>query len=181
MPDGPDPKLRLMRDRREPDFRDLDPAKVTLLPGHAGWLRVTVEGDRSYLEVKAVRAFPHSDPSNYISLLDRKERDMVIGTIVDPRGLDSASRALLDEAIERQYFIPTITRVVTLKEEYGAVYCDVETDRGPRHFVAKGLRDGIQEMPDGTLLIPDIDGSRYRVPDVTRLDPRSRGLLDRIT
>jgi hypothetical protein len=121
-----------------------------------------------------------SDPEAYFGFLDARCKDKVIGTVADPSGLDGESRAILGRLLHGHYFIPTIHSVAQLTEEFGAIYFDVETDRGPRHFVAKGLRDAIEELGDGEYLIPDVDGNRYRIADWAELDPRSRRLLERV-
>lgn len=163
---------------REPDFVFLDPGKVKLFKDDSGRLRLTIEGDRSYPEIKVVRAFPLSDPHHYMGFLNAK--DQVIGLVVNPEELDEDSRELATEAVERHYFVPIIERVRSLREEFGAIYFDVETDRGRRQFVAKGIRDAMEELGEGELLIPDVDGNRYRIADWRRLDARSRKLLERV-
>ena len=57
-------------DLPEPDYDFLDPRHVRLFSDDSGRMRMTVEGDRSYLDVKAVRAFPMSLPDQYAGLLD---------------------------------------------------------------------------------------------------------------
>ncbi|MCK4284467.1 MAG: DUF1854 domain-containing protein [Candidatus Brocadiae bacterium] len=166
--------------QKEPYHELLEPEKLRLFRDGSGHLRLTVEGDRSYLDVKVVRAFPLSEPERYIGLLDARSGDKVIGLVPEPQRLDAQSKQIAAEALERHYFVPTITRVVSLTEEFGAVYCDVETDRGPRHFVARGIRDALEDLGDGELLIPDVDGNRYHVADWRGLDPRSRALLERV-
>jgi len=166
--------------RREPDFERLEPEKMRLFRTGNGALRLTVDGDRSYLEVKVVRAFPFSQSEHYITLLDARDRDMVIGMVREPGALEAESRQALEGALGRHYFLPTITRVHSLKEEFGTMYFDVETDRGPRKFVARGLRDGMDELDDGQVIIPDVDGNRCRIADVRELDTRSRRLLERV-
>jgi hypothetical protein len=54
----------------------------------------------------------------------------------------------------------------------------VETDRGRRQFIAKGMRDAIRDLGDGELFIPDVDDNRFRIADWRRLDARSRRLLE---
>jgi len=165
---------------REPAYDFLDPKRTSLWRDDRGCLHLTIQGDRSYLDVKVVRAFPHSVPHGYIGLLDAGRSDRTIGIVVDPTGMDTASQRTVEEALERHYFIPTITRVMSLKEEFGAVYIDVETDQGRRHFVARGIRDAAEELGDGGLLIPDVDGNRYRIADWRGLDARSRSLLESV-
>ena len=67
-----------------------------------------------------------------------------------------------------------------MREEFGAIYCEVETDRGRRQFIARGARDAIEELAGGEFLIPDVDGNRYRVPAPQHLDTRSKRLLERV-
>ena len=155
----------------------LEPSRVKLTTDGSGRVRLTIEKNRSYLEVKAVRAFPFSDPERYIGLLDANNADKTIGLIASPADLDAASRQILVDALSGHYFMPTITKICTMKEQYGAAYFDVETDRGNRHFVSKGLRDGTRDLGNGELLIPDVDGNRYRVADWRRLDAQSRKFL----
>jgi hypothetical protein len=165
---------------REPYYESWDSGRLRLFQDGSGRRRLTVEGDCSYLDVKVVRVFPLSDPDNYIALLDAKGRDKVIGLVKDPGELDPDSRQVAEAALQRHYFVPTITRIRSMTEEFGAIYCDVETDRGPRQFVGRGLRDAIEHVGDGELMIPDVEGNRYRVADWRRLDTRSRRLLERV-
>jgi hypothetical protein len=139
---------------------------------------MTVEDDRSYLDVKVVAAFPRSDRERFIGFLDGK--DKVIGLVADTREMDEESRTTALKALRRHYFMPTIARVHSMREEYGAVYFDVDTDCGRRQFVCKGLRDAIEDMGEGEIIVPDVDGNRYRVADWNALDPRSKRLLERV-
>ncbi len=165
---------------REPAYDFLDARRIKLRLDGRGHLRLTIDGDRSYLDIKVVKAFPHSEPLGYFGLLDARAGDKVIGIVVDPAEMDSTSEQAVEGALQHHYFIPTITRVTSLKEEFGAVYMEAETDRGPRHFVARGIRDGIEDLGDGSLLLPDVDGNRYRIVDWRRRGPKSRRLLERV-
>ncbi len=169
-----------LRSIREPYYESWDARGLRLFRDDTGRLRLTVEDDRSYLEVKVVRTFPLSEPDRYIGLLDARSGDKVIGLVPAPDELDAESRRTAAEAVDRHYFVPTVTEVHAMTEEVGAVYCDVETDRGRRQFIARGIRDAMEELGDGELMIPDVDGNRYRVADWRRLDPQSRRLLERV-
>ena len=161
---------------REPHYERLPTEKMRLYHDGSGCLRLTIEGSRSYRDVKVVRAFPFSEPERYIALLDGF--DKVIGLLDRVEDLQEDSQKVAEESLRQHYFIPTIKTVTSLKEQFGAVYMDVETDRGDRHFVAKGLRDAIVHLGDGELLIADVDGNRYRIADLRQLDPKSRRFLE---
>jgi len=167
-------------DPREPDFEFLDPTLVRLSDDGAGRLRLMVADNRCYLDVKVVRAFPLSMAHSFYGLLDGAGKDRVIGLIVSPDELDPDSRALAEASLQRHYFMPTITKIHSLKEEFGAVYFDVDTDRGRRHFVARGIRDATEESAGGELRLKDADGNRFRVVDWRTLDAKSRRLLGEV-
>ena len=167
-----------LRTVREPDFDFLDPGMVRVFRDESGKLRLTLEGDRSYFDVKAVRCFPLSDPDGYVGLLSHL--DKVIGVLRSVEELEPSSRDTVLDALHHRYFTPLIHRVVRMKEEFGAVYCEVETDHGRREFVARGIRDTLEELGDGHLLLFDVDGNRYCIADWRKLDARSRRLLERI-
>ena len=142
-------------------------------------LVLTVENDRSYLKVRAVRAFPLSELNEFIGLLDAIS-GREIGMLLHLRDLDSPTRLLIQHEIDKRYFIPKISRITQAKKEFGAVYWDVETDRGGREFVVRGVRDSIHEIEPGRFLISDVDGNRLEVPQISELDTRSQALWDRI-
>ena len=162
----------------EPFYAALDAARMRLFRDGTGRLRLTIEGDRSFLEAKVVRTFPLSNPDHYLGFLDG--RDHVIGLVAEPQELDEQSRATIEEELRRRYFTPVIVRVYEAREEFGSVYCDVETNHGRRQFVAEALRDTLEELADGQLMLADVNGNRYIVEHWQRLDPRSRRLLERL-
>lgn len=162
---------------REPyELRILDPKQVKLFRT-GGVTRLTIKNECSYLRIISARAFPLSDPDHYIGFLDGAGKD--IGLIVDPSLLDPESRQILEEELEKRYFVPVVERVISVKEEFGTVYWRVETDRGEKEFIVRNLRDNIQELSSTRLLITDVDGNRFEIPDINRLDAKSLGIIMR--
>ncbi len=158
------------------ELRILDP-KSTRVFRAAGVTRITLENDRSWIKVTVSRAFPLSDPAHYIGFLDGGGKD--IGILLDPDPLDVESRKVVDEELEKRYFVPVVERVLTVKEEFGSVYWRVETDRGEVEIVIRNLRDSIQELSASRVIITDVDGNRFEFPDITKIDGKSQGILMR--
>jgi len=142
---------------------------------HGGVLRLTVADDRSYCLVRGYRAFPISDPDHYYGVTDGAGKD--IGVIVNPAHLDDASRHAIQDELEKRYFVPVVIDVIGIKEEYGSILWDVETDRGTKRYVVRSLRDNLVELPDRRLLITDIEGNRFEVSDLRSLDSKSQEVL----
>jgi hypothetical protein len=159
------------------DFRlkFLDPGKVKFFrAGDA--LRITIEGDRSCLRVVPMRAFPVSMRDRYISLRDMEGNEL--GMIRDPDKLDKESRRLLAEEIRKRYFTPVIRGIRTLRDKFGIVEWEVETDRGAKKFLTRSLHDSLKETETG-FIVTDIENNRYEIRDYSDLDPRSAAILAR--
>lgn len=156
------------------ELRILDP-KRTKIYRVAGVPRLTLENDRSWSKAVAARAFPLSDPEHYIGFLDGQGKD--IGMLHDPSLLDPASRKVVEEELEKRYFVPIIEIVESVKEEFGTVYWSVKTNKGTKEIIVRNLRDNLQEIPPSRVLITDVDGNRYEFPDVSKLDTKSMGIV----
>lgn len=156
----------------------IDPARVRLFRGPRGVLRCTIEGERTVLRAKIVRAFPVSEQSRWINVLDGKNKEVCL--VEDPSQLDPESSALVAEELERFYRISDVLRIHAIKQEYRTLFWDVETDRGRRDFVVKWSGDTLFWRQTNELLLVDIDTNRFRIPDVTRLDPQSQKHLNAI-
>src|SRR6185369_15591445 len=109
-------------------------------------------------EISVARAFPISDPDRFIGFLDSDGKD--IGIVKDPDLLDPDSQRIVAEELELRYFVPVIEKVVSVKEEFGSVYWTVETNRGPKEFVVRNLKDSVLELPGNRAILTDVDGNR---------------------
>jgi len=141
-------------------------------------LRLTVGDEKSYLAVKPVWAAPLSRPNTYLSLLDGKGEEIVL--LSDPGVLPPASWAAVQRELRQRYLTATVTSVTSARQEYGATYWSVATDRGPRDFVTQNLQENALWLSDDHLLLLDVDGSRFEIPAISALDPRSRGIIHEI-
>jgi len=163
----------------EEELKILDPKKVQICKDEFNRLRLKVDGDKEYPEVKAVMEFPLTGPENFISLFeinDGKKGDE-IGIIEDVGKLDSRSRKILKTELKKEYFMPKITKINSMKEFHGVTKFNVETDKGRRVFETRHKED-IRKMSGGRVVIKDADGNRYEIVDHKKLDQRSRDLID---
>lgn len=163
-------------------FEPLNPEKMMLHrdPGKSDGLSLTIlaEGTdsiRAYHGVSVRRAFPISGADHMVTFVDRDGNE--IGVLLDPAQLDPASLQALDAEMELAYFVPRITKIIDLKDEYGLRTWQVETDRGPREFATQSRYD-VRPVSKTRYFIRDVDGNRYEISDTRSLDPKSRSKLD---
>ncbi len=133
-------------------------------------LRMIIEEDKCCLRVVAMRSFPISMRDQYISIRDMKGNEL--GMIRDPGRLDKDSRKLLGEELRRRYFTPVIHKINSLRDKFGIVEWEVETDRGSKTFLTRSLHDSLKETDTG-YMITDMENNRYEIHDYSVLDSRT--------
>jgi hypothetical protein len=129
----------------------------------------------THTNLKAVLMFPLTDRDQFIHLSDPDKNE--IGIIRNIDSLDPQSQAALRQELAKAYFIPTITRIKNMKEEFGISSWTVETDSGERKFEVRDRRD-IRYITGTHLIIRDVDGNRFEIPDLTKLDAQSLVILE---
>lgn len=150
-------------------------AKKLRFSRHGATLRLTVADDRSCLNVRVLRAFPLSDPKQYLSVREAGGRE--IGVLSDPGQLDTENRKMVDEELERRYLTLRILRVLGVTERFGTSDWEVETDRGKKTFTTRNLRENVQRPTPGRIILIDTDNNRYAVDSLDDLDLSSRELI----
>ena len=156
------------------DLRVLDESRVRIFD-FGGMPRATLEGEFSCIRAQLTRAFPLSDPHRYWGLLDGDGKD--IGMLTDPSKLDAASKSIGERELDKRYFTPVVMHVFEAKEDYGAFLWDVETDKGRRTYVIRGMKDSMAELSPSRMLLTDVEGNRFEIPDITKLPADAQGII----
>lgn len=132
-----------------------------------------------YDRIRVVRSFPFTDRNKYISIRTIDEKSKEIGMIKDlAADVTPETRQMLEEQMDIRYFTPVIKKINNIKDEYGHAYFDVETDQGPCKFVIYMNSSSVVNLSDVRLLISDLDGNRFEIPDYTKLSARELKMLD---
>ncbi len=160
---------------------DLTPknAHFTASKGNLISLELTNEdGKKEFFErIVAIRAFPITDPNYFISIREpdgkNNKKGSEIGLIEDISVFDEETVALLNSELDRRYFTPKIQKILSLREKLGQNYWDVITDAGKFSFVVRNSGSNIRTLEDGRVLIFDIDGNCFEIPDPDKLDKAS--------
>jgi hypothetical protein len=159
----------------EQELRFLDPEDVTFWRDRFGQLMLKLTDGREYREVVLTLAFPLTHPSRMLVLRDSELHE--IGIIDDYLTVDEQSRKLLEEELEKAYFIPRILRILSAQQEHHLGTFEVETDRGPRTVQIEFLQR-IRFLPGGRVVLQDVDANRYEIASINNLDARSQALLE---
>lgn len=146
-------------------------------------LTLTLADGTCYPRVTLRRCFPLSAKrTNIIVRIPESETQMEyeLGMIEDVEELDPGSQEAVARELQLHYFVPTIQRILTIREEFGFLYWQVETDRGPKEFVMRdSIIGSVRQVSPNRWLVIDINQTRYEVRDITVLDNHSQELLRR--
>ena len=147
-------------------------------PEGAIHLRLEVEDQFCIPNARVKRAFPLSRTGEFLSLqgADGKE----IGMLRDLAEVEDQTRRLLEEELDRRYFTPRIERIDALKQDAGMWRFNVQTQRGPTEFYVRNWRDSAVEIAVNRWQIVSVDGGRFEIPDLSKLDPQSLRLVDQL-
>ena len=150
------------------------PATIRLYREPDWILNMSVGGQR-HSDIVVVRAAPLTYPDRYVCFLDANGREICM--VEDPSGLDTGSRQILREELDRRYLTSTIQRIHFARREAGACYVDADTSRGRREFVVQETPESIRWLGDHRLLLIDVDGNRFESHNIRTLDRKSARLL----
>ena len=149
--------------------------RIRLLRGPGGEMRVEIAEDRCLLRGKAVWAFPLSF-KQYVSILDGKDKEFCL--IEDPDALDAESREILFASLDAYYRVYRIRAVREYRNEWRTSFWEVETDHGVREFVMRWELDSVLVPKENEILIIDIDGNRFHIPDFEAMDDKCKQIFE---
>ncbi len=142
-----------------------------------GFLSLKVE-DKEYKRVGFYLTFPMTNPEEFISIREADEKAREIGLIEKLTDLDPKQQEMVREQIRLRYFMPIITRILDIKDEYGYAYWHVMTNFGACRFTTQMRGNTVVYLSDRRLMLTDIDGNRYEITDFFKLSPTERKKMD---
>ena len=129
-----------------------------------------------------LRLFPLHEPEKFLSVRrqaqSHRDRNTELGIIESLDSFSNEEKALILQELEKRYFVPEITRVKNAKEEFGHTYWEVETTAGERSFTTFDMSSSLVRIDANSVLLIDVDGSRYLIPDLKKADDKAIKMLD---
>lgn len=129
-----------------------------------------------YAVARILALFPLTSPDRLLSLRDRDGRE--VGVLDGLDGLDEEARRIAARELDLSYFLPCITDIDSIVEARGLVIWDVTTDRGPRVFEVREIRSNLRRLPGDRIIVCDVDGNRYDIPELGGLPAPARRLVE---
>jgi hypothetical protein len=161
-----------MSDSIPKENNDCEEAELRLERRNDGQLWAVLPDKETPVWVR--RCFPWTAPARFVSLRDRDEEEVALVRDLDE--LEPDSRRVLATSLAEAGFVLEVTGVKAVEDEIEIRTFHVQTKQGARRF--QTLRDEWpRAMPDGGILLKDVAGDLYLVPDPKALDRPSRDRL----
>lgn len=154
-------------------YIDGDIAKFT--PKDITTVDVELQDGTTFRNTEPRCLFPSSNDRKFITLLDENGAELAV--IRDLNTLPAEQQKIIEGCLAEYYLIPRIVKILNTTEKFGLITLDAETDRGTARIEIRNLLYGFKQMGN-RLLLRDRNDNRYEVPDLTKLDSKSRHLLD---
>lgn len=117
------------------------------------------------------REFPFEMLWEFISVLDEDQQEIGIIRRID--AFEGEAKELLVNELNRRYYAPVIEAILQVKERYGFSYWKVRTKEGNVSFTLHDTFRSIVRAEGNRLILLDVDGNRFEIPDAEALDRKS--------
>lgn len=144
----------------------------------AGGFAAIKVGEKDYGHINILRTFPFSSLWEFLSVREIEGKQDEIGIIENLNSFDKSTFELIAKQLEMRYFMPKITKIISIKEEYGHAYWNVLTDKGRCNFATTAGSSGAVSQKGNRVIIKDSDENRFEIEDITRLTTKEFKKLD---
>ena len=131
------------------------------------YIRYEEREERAFL----CREFPFEMLWEFISVLNEDQQE--IGIVRNVDAFEGDARELLVNELNRRYYSPVIEAILQVKERYGFSYWKVRTKEGTVSFTLHDTFRSIVRADGNRLILMDVDGNRFEIPDAEALDRKS--------
>jgi len=153
----------------------LDISDISFYINQNGFLGMK-KGEEDYKRVKLTRVLPFSDPYKYVAVADTNGKE--IGIIEDVDALPKSDAEMVVSELGERYYCPKISKVIDIREKMGHFYFDVMIGEYKKVFAIRDITKSIKQLDEQSIILSDVDGNRYLIPDIWAIDGRSRRKLE---
>lgn len=153
----------------------LNPEECSFEFNSNGFLVFTLDNECKG-RVKLIRSYPYTLKEEYICVQNLENEE--IGIIRSIKDLDESSYSSCSKELENRYYCPCVTSVKSIKERMGHFYFETIIDGKDKSFTVRDLTRNLRFSSENTLLIFDVDGNRYIIPEYEKIEQKSRRLLE---
>jgi len=162
------------------DIGLIEPAEAVFYMTEGGFTGLRYK-ERDYRHITLRRALPIGKPSEYISVADHENKE--IGILKSLAVLEGEQLQIVTKELDNRYYCPDIIEIKSIKDKLGYVYMELLlSHNGEQEYTkscaVKDVSRNIRALGENSVLIFDVDGNRYIVRALDKLDKKSMKRLD---
>jgi len=162
------------------DLGIMDLTQAEFYVADGGFAGLKYKGE-DYKHIVLRRIMPIDQPMHYISVADHDNKEIaILKTVAD---LAPAQREIVEQELDNRYYSPQVLDVMSVKDKLGYVYMEMrlKNKQGKEYEKSCAVKDvsrNIRMLSNTSIIIFDVDGNRYVVPDLGELNKQSLRKLD---
>jgi len=162
------------------DLGIFDLSQAEFYSTEGGFVGLKYKGE-DYKHVVLRRIMPIQQPLNYISVADVKNKEIGILKAVDD--LPEQQRKVVITELDNRYYSPEVLDVISIQDKLGYAYMELrlKNKQGKEYVKNCAVKDvsrNIRMLSHNSVIIFDVDGNRYFISDLTRMNRQSMRKLD---
>ncbi|MCL2664317.1 MAG: DUF1854 domain-containing protein [Defluviitaleaceae bacterium] len=162
------------------DIGLLDVGKAEFFLTEGGFTGLRYDG-KEHKHVTLRRALPVNQPSEYISVADNENKE--IGILRSLSELSESQLPIVVKELDNRYYSPEVLEVISVKDKLGYVYMELRIKNKSeqshlKNCAVKDVSRNIRMLNETSMIIFDVDGNRYIVRDINKMDKLSLRRLD---
>ncbi len=147
----------------------------------SGLLMLKYKGeDKGRVSVR--RIFPLKHHEEYLSVAcenyQRSDKNDEIGIIKSLEEFTDEQKAIIRKELERRYFLPEITKVNNVTDEFGHTTWNAQTTAGPTEFTVEDMASNLIRLSENSVILIDVYGNRYLFGDIKKLGDKTMQTLE---
>lgn len=158
----------------------LDPLSLDFEREKSGFMKLIYNG-QTYKKVNLTRLLPFQTETEYISVsYENDEKEFrEIGVIKDISELPEKQEKHVRDFLEFKYYMPEISRIYSIRDNMmGYIFIEVDCTSGRKTLCVGDWYTNFKVIRKNYLYVMDADGNKYFCGDVTKLDKKSKNLID---
>ena len=157
------------------------PVEISFSENESGLIMASVNGETAQ-RVAVMRMFPFDYAEEYLSVryenYSRSDKEAEIGIIRRLSDFDFRQIEIVRKELDKRYFIPDIIKVNEVKDELGHTMWKTLTTAGEREFTVTDMSSNVFNLRNNKIMLVDVYGNRYYIPDITKLDDKAMKILE---
>lgn len=162
------------------DLGILDLNETEFYATEGGFTGLKYKGE-DYKHIILRRIMPLQQPMEYISVADSDSKE--IGILKAIADLPKNQQDVVIHELDNRYYSPEVLEVMSVQDKLGYVYMEMRlrNKQGKEYDKSCAVKDvsrNIRMLSNTSIIIFDVDGNRYVVPDLSELNKQSLRKLD---